>query len=319
LFNKGLVLVVLAAFSVIELRVLPHALQTMSYSLLSHEVLYLFLAVAAIGLIHELGHATACARYGAPHGGVGFGLYLVFPAFYADVTKAWRLPPRQRAVVDLGGLYFQCLLLIPLGLIALATRDALLLHVFWVVNFMMLFTLNPVFKMDGYWLLSDLSGLRNLHKRMTETLVILVRKLRRKPLPEQTLTAVTGARRKLLYAYTGLALVYYLYLVPVALSALSVTLWNYPERAGQPVRIAILSIQNGSYLEALQALGSLIHVSIWPAIVGVIFMRLFYKIFKGLATKVVSALRCVVSGLCHCQPAAETESSPIAEGRSKLR
>ena len=38
-------------------------------------------------VVHELGHAAAC-RYGdATPGGMGMGLYLVWPAFYTDVTE----------------------------------------------------------------------------------------------------------------------------------------------------------------------------------------------------------------------------------------
>ena len=36
----------------------------------------------------------------------------------------------------------------------------------WVSHFLVLNTLNPVLKYDGYWLLSDLSGSYNLHQRM---------------------------------------------------------------------------------------------------------------------------------------------------------
>ena len=34
-----------------------------------------------------------------------------FPVLYSDVTKAWRLAPYQRSIVDLGGLYFQAIAL----------------------------------------------------------------------------------------------------------------------------------------------------------------------------------------------------------------
>src|SRR5215213_4326498 len=40
---------------------------------------------------HELGHASACRYGGARPGVMGVGLYLVWPAFYCDVTDAYRL------------------------------------------------------------------------------------------------------------------------------------------------------------------------------------------------------------------------------------
>ncbi len=65
--------------------------------------------LTALGIIvHEIGHLTACSRYGAQHGGIGIGIYWCMPVFYAEVNGAWMLPRLQRAVVDVGGLYFQC-------------------------------------------------------------------------------------------------------------------------------------------------------------------------------------------------------------------
>ena len=50
-------------------------------------------------LVHELGHASACARYGANPRDVGFTIYLIYPAFYSDVTSAWQLKRWQRVIV----------------------------------------------------------------------------------------------------------------------------------------------------------------------------------------------------------------------------
>src|SRR6185503_21113058 len=61
------------------------------------------LAVWSAGF-HELGHAAACRVGGACPRGMGMGLYLVWPAFYTDVTDAYRLPRSDRLRVDLGGL-----------------------------------------------------------------------------------------------------------------------------------------------------------------------------------------------------------------------
>jgi len=58
---------------------------------------------------HELGHAAACRYGGATPGGMGAGLYLVWPAFYTDVTEAYRLDRRSRLRVDLAGLYFNAI------------------------------------------------------------------------------------------------------------------------------------------------------------------------------------------------------------------
>ena len=39
--------------------------------------------------------------------------YITFPVFYTDVTDVWCLTRRQRVIVNLGGVYFQLIFLIP--------------------------------------------------------------------------------------------------------------------------------------------------------------------------------------------------------------
>ena len=85
------------------------------------------LAVASAGF-HELGHAAACRYGGATPGGMGMGIYIVWPAFYTDVTDAYRLPRRDRLRVDLGGLLLQRVVaVVTLGVWLLWRVDALLL------------------------------------------------------------------------------------------------------------------------------------------------------------------------------------------------
>ncbi len=120
--------------------------------------------------IHELGHLSACHHFRARHGGFGFGLYWIFPTFYADVTGTWSLSRMQRAAVDVGGLYFQSIYLSIFAIWALSTKDPTIpVTTLLLSHTLMLYTLNPVLKFDGYWLLSDISGTVNLHQRINET------------------------------------------------------------------------------------------------------------------------------------------------------
>ena len=113
-------------------------------------------------VVHEFGHAAACRRFGLAPGAIGFTMYLVFPALYTDVTRAWELTRRQRVVVDLAGNYVQA----PVGAAYLALFGVTGSPAFGVaaslVALGMLFSLNPVFKCDGYWLVADALGVTNL-------------------------------------------------------------------------------------------------------------------------------------------------------------
>lgn len=135
-------------------------------------------------LVHELGHASACARFGARPSDVGLAVYLIYPAFYSDVTRAWRLPRWQRVVVDLGGAYFQILIGVVFTLAFAATGHLAFAAAVWMIVVSCLFSLNPVFRFDGYWVVADALGVTRLDREPTRLLRHLVDRLRgRSPRP----------------------------------------------------------------------------------------------------------------------------------------
>ena len=54
-------------------------------------LLFVLASIVVATAFHELGHASACRYGGARPGVMGVGVYLVWPAFYCDVTDAYRL------------------------------------------------------------------------------------------------------------------------------------------------------------------------------------------------------------------------------------
>jgi putative peptide zinc metalloprotease protein len=116
---------------------------------------------------HELGHASALRYGGGKPRGIGVGLYLVYPVFYTDTTDAYRLGRWSRVRVDLGGFYFH--LLAAVGLIGLAdlTGETWLLAAVLVINLEVLRQLLfPFVRLDGYWLLADLTGVPDLFSQV---------------------------------------------------------------------------------------------------------------------------------------------------------
>lgn len=207
LFKPRCAMPVVALFVLLHAMVLPDALHAMHGNLTAAQTCALALLFLASGLFHECGHIAACRYFRCDHGGIGFGLYLVFPVWYADVTHAWQLQRRQRAVVDLGGVYFQAIFLIVVDLYALVSGDPVAFKLAWLITFAMLFTLNPVFKFDGYWLLSDLSGLHNLHRQVRQSISALIaRAIRRQSASRPPLQAT------ILHAYLVLSACYFVYI-----------------------------------------------------------------------------------------------------------
>lgn len=171
------------------------------------DLLAYYALVVATAAFHEFGHAAACRRYGCEHGAIGVMLYMVFPAFYVNLSNAWRLSGRQRAVIDVGGVYFQLLTTVPLYLIHLATGNPHCAVAIVSVNVMVLFSLNPVLKFDGYWLLVDLSGLVNLRARSWAVVKEIVRWALGLAAGVPSLEEVAGRGKKLfLVVYSFLSL-----------------------------------------------------------------------------------------------------------------
>ena len=138
-------------------------LQSSFMSLSAVDWLLLVLLNVIALFFHELGHSAACTRYGCRHGSLGIGLYLIYPVFFVDVSNTWSLPRLKRVVVDSGGIYFHLIFASACYIGWLATHGPLLLITVYCIAMSVLLNLNPFFKFDGYWILSDLIGVPNLY------------------------------------------------------------------------------------------------------------------------------------------------------------
>lgn len=130
--------------------------------------------MALASLFHELGHAAGCHRGGGRPGRIGVGLYVIFPAFYTDVTDAYRLSRRGRLRTDLGGVYFTGIASLAAGAGYLATGSPVLLLVAFLGQIGLVQQLLPVVRMDGYFILGDLTGVPDLFGRIKPMLLSLL-------------------------------------------------------------------------------------------------------------------------------------------------
>jgi putative peptide zinc metalloprotease protein len=137
-------------------------------------LLMVFGLIVLATTFHEFGHATA-ARYGGAQPGVmGAGIYVVWPAFYTDVTDAYRLSRKGRLRTDLGGVYFNALFALGLAAVYFVTRFEPLLIVALIQHFQIFQQLLPLLRLDGYYILSDLTGVPDLFMRLKPTLTSLL-------------------------------------------------------------------------------------------------------------------------------------------------
>ncbi len=120
---------------------------------------------------HEIGHVSAAKFYGARHGGIGGGFYLFTPVYYADVTDIWRLPVKQRIMVNVAGVYFELLFCSFLCVLSLLISNSYLGVMAFIVFLHSLYNLLPFIRNDGYWVLSDALGTPNLSKKSSSHLL----------------------------------------------------------------------------------------------------------------------------------------------------
>jgi multidrug resistance efflux pump len=134
-------------------------------------LLLAWVLVLTVTAAHEFAHALTCKHFGGRVREIGFMLIYFQPAFYCNISDAWLFPQRSRRLwVTAAGAYFELFLW---GLATLIWRvvepgtwvSGLALIVMATSAFKQFFNLNPLIKLDGYYLLSDLLEVPNLRQR----------------------------------------------------------------------------------------------------------------------------------------------------------
>jgi putative peptide zinc metalloprotease protein len=145
------------------------------YVLLHPMLLLMVLGLAVTSMMfHECGHAAACRYGGARPGVIGVGFYVIWPAFFTNVTDAYRLGRAGRIRTDLGGVYFNAVFMLPLIAGYLKTGYLPLLAAVFLIHMEILQQLMPSLRLDGYFILADLIGVPDLFRRIGPVLRSLI-------------------------------------------------------------------------------------------------------------------------------------------------
>src|SRR5262249_23003170 len=135
-------------------------------------IMYLWIALGVVKVIHEFGHGLSCKAFGGEVHEMGFLVLCFSPAMYCNVSDAWTLPNKwHRIIISFAGIYVE------LMIAAMAT------FVWWnsasypFINYMALalmvvcsvstvfFNRNPLMRFDGYYVLADWLEIPNLRDR----------------------------------------------------------------------------------------------------------------------------------------------------------
>jgi putative peptide zinc metalloprotease protein len=177
LFNPFVVVAVLVGFSTADFFLYSHGqFHAAAVAVLNRPVVILLILglVVLSMLFHECGHAAACRYGGARPGVIGMGLYVVWPAFYTNVTDSYQLSRAGRLRTDLGGIYFNAIFAVASSVVYLATDYAPLLVVILLVHLEIFQQLLPTFRLDGYFILADVAGVPDLFDRMAPVLLSMI-------------------------------------------------------------------------------------------------------------------------------------------------
>jgi multidrug resistance efflux pump len=130
-----------------------------------------WLTIFIVITIHEFAHGLTCKHFGGRVHDMGFFFLYFQPTFYCNVSDAWLFPQRSKRLwVTLAGAYSELLIW---ALATLAWRisepgtvmSSAALVILATTGIRTLFNLNPLIKLDGYYVLIDWLQIPNLRRK----------------------------------------------------------------------------------------------------------------------------------------------------------
>jgi len=143
--------------------------QKTGWDLLEFWVLFL-----GIGFFHETAHGLTCKHFGARVPNMGFQLIYLVPAFVTEVTEIWVVGGRRERVLSvLAGIWIESMMCGIATVVWVLTPTGSSGHE-WAYKIMLitglitvLVNMNPLIKLDGYFMLSELVGISELKENAT--------------------------------------------------------------------------------------------------------------------------------------------------------
>jgi putative peptide zinc metalloprotease protein len=195
------------------------------YGLFNFESLALaWFTILGVVTLHEFAHGLTCKYFGGHVREIGFMLIYFQPAFYCNVSDAWLFPEKSKRMwVTFAGGYFEIFIWAMATIIWRVTDSQTSLNHFALIvsatsAFKMFFNMNPLIKLDGYYLLSDWLDIPNLRQKASQYLNSRIKKLWNKRTNEAA--DIPPRERRILLTYALLSGVYIYWLLG------SIALWS---------------------------------------------------------------------------------------------
>ena len=147
------------------------------------DIVVLYIILFCVVVVHEFAHAYTSKHFGGRVTAMGFALVYLTPAFYTDTTEAEVTTTRpQRLIVTVAGVWSELMICTVATFIWWGTSPDTFLHN--SAYFLMMLTgivsvllnWNPLMKLDGYYLLTDITGIPDIKEDSTAYVSAWVKK-----------------------------------------------------------------------------------------------------------------------------------------------
>ncbi len=194
--------------------------------------MWLWAVFVFVKLIHELGHAFACRRFGGECHELGIMFLVLIPTPYVDASTAWSFPSKwKRMFVGMAGMIVELFFAALCTFYWLSTNDNELTNQL-AFNAMLVagvstvvFNANPLLRYDGYYILSDFLEIPNLRQKSTEYTLGLIKRHVFRVKANQPLPPV--GQRVLLFTYCVTSAVYRVF---VGFAIIMLVMYQLPEQ-----------------------------------------------------------------------------------------
>lgn len=147
------------------------------YALRWETLALVWLTLLTMTTCHEFAHGLTCKRYGGEVHEVGILFLFLMPCLYCNVSDAWLLREKSKRLwITLAGGYCDLCVSALAAFVWRATlQDSFVNYLAYILlsvcGARILLNLNPLIKLDGYYLLSDLLDMPNLQQRASDYLM----------------------------------------------------------------------------------------------------------------------------------------------------
>jgi putative peptide zinc metalloprotease protein len=135
-------------------------------------IVYLWVALGAVKIIHEFGHGLSCKKFGGEVHEMGLLFLCLSPALYCNVSDAWTLPNKwHRIIISAAGIYVELVIAAAATFIWWNTPTQPFIHNLSLSLMVVcsvstvVFNANPLMRYDGYYVVADWLEIPNLRER----------------------------------------------------------------------------------------------------------------------------------------------------------